>query len=150
MAARGTGQARADELAFAAAVARVDSDPREQRRIQDIADLAEAGDLIYAQALAATARGDRDTAVELLRWSARAGIGESAWLLAEELEHAGEHDEADTWYAAAAADGDERAATIVLINRGSLGTPAARRIRARADRKAVAEALRRARENDSA
>src|SRR5580765_4708399 len=42
--------------------------------------------------------------------------------------------------------GDVRtmAEAALRVNAGSLGTPAARRIRARADRKAVAEALRRA------
>lgn len=135
---------------FAAACERADTDPREQRRIQGITDLIEAEDIIYAQALAALERGDRDTAIGLLRWCARAGIGESAWFLAGALEAAGEHAEADTWYARAAADGDMRAAAVVRINAGSLGTPAARRIRARADKDAVDEVLRRVRENEEA
>lgn len=67
---------------FTAACERVDSDPRERQRIQDIADLTEAGDLIYGQALAALRRGDRDAALPLLRWSDGAGIGESDRLLA--------------------------------------------------------------------
>lgn len=67
---------------FTAACEQVDSDPRERQRIQDIADLTEAGDLIYGQALAALRRGDRDAALPLLRWSDGAGIGESGWLLA--------------------------------------------------------------------
>ncbi len=66
------------------------------------------------------------------------------------MDAAGEHDEADTWYERAAADGDERASAIILINRGSLGTPAARRIRASADPAVVAEVLRRAREYEAA
>lgn len=135
---------------FAAACERADGDPREQRRIQGITDLIEAEDIIYGQATAALERGDRDTAIGLLRWCARAGIGESAWLLAAALEAAGEHAEADTWFARAAADGDMRAAITIQINAGSLGTPAARRIRARADKDAVAEVLRRARENEEA
>ena len=48
--------------------------------------------------------------------------------------------------------GDVRvmAEAALRINAGSLGTPAARRIRARADKAAVTEALRRAAENEEA
>lgn len=138
----------ADEQAFADACARYDASPREQQRIRDATDLIAAEDFIHGQALAALERGDREAAVPLLRWCAEAEVGESAWILAEALEAAGEHAEADTWYARAAAAGDERAAITIQVNAGSLGTPAARRIRSRADRKAVAEVLRRARENE--
>jgi hypothetical protein len=135
---------------FTAAMARFDASPREQHRIRDATDLIAAEDFIHGQALAALERGDREAAVPLLRWCAEAEIGESAWILAEALEAAGEHAEADTWYARAAAAGDERAAITIQINAGSLGTPAARRIRAGADKDAVAEVLRRARENEEA
>jgi hypothetical protein len=101
---------RGADVAFAAARARVDADPRERQRIADIADLTEAGDVIYAEALAATARGDRDSAIGLLTWCARQGIGESQWLLAVALEDAGRLLEAIPWYSCAASDGDERAA----------------------------------------
>jgi len=101
---------RGPDAAFAAACARVDSDPRERQRITDIADLTEAGDVIYAEALAAGLRGDRDSAIGLLRWCAPQGIGESAWLLAVALEDAGRLLEAIPWYSCAASDGDERAA----------------------------------------
>jgi hypothetical protein len=101
---------RGADVAFAAASARADAGSRERRRIADIASLTEAEDIIYGQALAATARGDRDSAVKLLRWCARTGIGESAWLLAVALEDAGRLLEAIPWYQCAASDGDERAA----------------------------------------
>jgi len=101
---------RGADVAFAAARARVDADPRERQRIADIADLTEAGDVLYAEALAAGLRGDRDGAIGLLTWCARQGIGESAWLLAVALEDAGRLLEAIPWYSCAASDGDERAA----------------------------------------
>lgn len=101
---------RGADVAFAAACARVDADPRERQRIADINTLTEAGDLIYAQALRARARGDQASALELLRWCAPQGIGESAWLLAVALEDAGRLLEAIPWYSCAASDGDERAA----------------------------------------
>lgn len=101
---------RGADVAFAAAAARVDADPRERQRIADITGLVEAEDIIYAEALAATARGDRDTALKLLRWCAPLAIGESAWLLAVALEDAGRLLEAIPWYSCAASDGDERAA----------------------------------------
>jgi hypothetical protein len=81
---------------------RVDADPREARRIADITDLIEAEDIIYGQAVAATSRGDRDTAVKLLRWCAREGIGESPRMLAAAMEDAaGDLDGALIWYARA-------------------------------------------------
>lgn len=101
----------ASEQGFAAACERADSDLREQRRIRDITDLIEAEDVIYAQAIAALDRGDHAAAVPLLRRSADAGIGDSAWFLAVALEKTGDLAEALTWYARAAEDGDERAAS---------------------------------------
>ena len=95
----------ADEQAirdFNEACKRVDTDPRERQRIRDIADLVDADDLIYGQALAAIDRGDHDAAVPLLRRCAAAGIGESAWLLATVLDELGEP-EAVKWYLRAAA-----------------------------------------------
>jgi hypothetical protein len=104
---------------FAAACARADADPRERQRLRDIADLAEAEDIIYHQAIAATGRGDRDSALTLLRWCARTEIGESAWLLAVALEEAGDLAEALTWYARAADGGDGRAADRLARGEGS-------------------------------
>jgi hypothetical protein len=95
---------------FAAACARVDADPRERQRIADIASLTDAETIIYREAVAASARGDKDAALKLLRWCAPLGIGESAWLLAVALEDAGRLLEAIPWYSRAASDGDERAA----------------------------------------
>lgn len=87
-----TDHTRADEQAirdFNEACKRVDTDPRERRRIRDIVDLGDADDLIYGQALAAIDRGDHDAAFPLLRRCAATGIGESAWLLATVLEELG-------------------------------------------------------------
>ena len=53
---------------------------------------------LYDQALAAIDCGDRDTSVPLLRQCAETGTGESAWLLAQLLEDAGDIQEAMTWY----------------------------------------------------
>ena len=103
----------ADEQAirdFNEACKRVDTDPRERQRIRDIANLVDADDLIYGQALAAIDRGDHDAAVPLLRRCAAAGIGESAWLLATVLDELGEP-EAVKWYLRAAREGDQRAET---------------------------------------
>lgn len=108
-----TDHARACEQAirgFNEACKRVDIDPRERRRIRDIADLVDADDLIYGQALAAIDRGDHDAALPLLRRCAATGIGESAWLLAIVLEELGKP-EAILWYARAASEGDQRAET---------------------------------------
>lgn len=104
---------------FAAACARADADPRERQRVRDIADLIEAEDIIYGEAVAATGRGDRGSALKLLRWCARTGIGESAWLLAVALEGAGDLAEALSWYARAAGDGDARAADRLARGEGS-------------------------------
>jgi CBS domain-containing protein len=102
---------RADEQAirrFREACKRVDTDPHDRQRIRDIADLADADDLIYGQANAAIDRGDHNAAIPLLRRCAAAGIGESAWLLATVLEELG-RPEAILWYARAASEGDQRA-----------------------------------------
>ena len=94
---------------FIRACRRVDEDPREQQRIDDIADLLDAEETLYAQARAAANRGDTDTAVPLLRQCAEAGTGEAAWLLAQLLEDAGDIAEAMIWYQHARDDGDTRA-----------------------------------------
>jgi CBS domain-containing protein/tetratricopeptide (TPR) repeat protein len=94
---------------FADACRQVDDNPRERRRIRDIADLIDAEDALYEEAVAAVKRGDQDRALPLLRRAAQAGIGEAAWLLAGLLEERGETTEAITWYQQAAADGDSRA-----------------------------------------
>lgn len=94
---------------FAAACRRVDEDPREQQRISDIADLIDAEDALYAQALAALDRGDQDAALPLLERAAEVGTGEAAWLLAGLLEERGQVADALTWYQRAADDGDSRA-----------------------------------------
>jgi hypothetical protein len=102
---------RGPDVAFAAAMARVDADPRERQRINDIASLTDAEDVIYAEAVAATARGDKDAALKLLRWCAPLGVGDSPRLLANALEDMGKMAEARVWYARvwyarAARDGD--------------------------------------------
>jgi len=94
---------------FAEACQRADEDPREQQRVRDINDLVDAEDAIYAQAVAAIGRGDLEAAVPLLRATAEAGIGDSAWMLAGVLEKLGRHQEALLWYRRAAIDGDPRA-----------------------------------------
>ena len=94
---------------FIRACRHVDEDPREQQRIDDIADLLDAEETLYAQAVAAAERGDTDTAVPLLRQCAEAGTGEAAWLLAQLLEDAGDTAEAMIWYQHARDDGDTRA-----------------------------------------
>ncbi len=94
---------------FIRACRRVDEDPREQQRIDDIAGLLDAEETLYAQAVAAAGRGDTDTAVPLLRRCAEAGTGEAAWLLAQLLEDAGNIFEAMIWYQRARDDGDTRA-----------------------------------------
>ena len=87
----------------------VDRDRREQRRIDDIADLLEAEEDLYAKARAAVDSGDTSAAMPLLRQCAEAGTGEAAWLLAHMLEDAGNIPEATIWYQRACADGDARA-----------------------------------------
>lgn len=94
---------------FTEACARVDSDPREQQRVRDIADLAETEDLLYDQAVAAAEAGDHERALPLLRRCAEAGVGEADWYLATVLD-ALEDPEASQWYERAAAEGDTRAA----------------------------------------
>ena len=87
----------------------VDGNPAEQQRIDDIADLLDAEETLYAQAVAANERGDTGTAVPLLRQCAEADIGEAAWLLAQLLEDTGNTPEAMTWYQRARDEGDPRA-----------------------------------------
>jgi CBS domain-containing protein/tetratricopeptide (TPR) repeat protein len=94
---------------FTEACRQVDEDPRERQRYRDIADLIEAEDALYAQAVAALGRGDHDTALPLLRMAAERSVGDAAWLLAATLDKRGEADEAATWYERAARDGDSRA-----------------------------------------
>lgn len=94
---------------FADACRRLDEDPRERQRINDSADLIDAEDALYQEALAALDRGDHARALPLLQRTAEAGIGESTWLLAGLLERLGQTAEAITWYQQAAADGDLRA-----------------------------------------
>jgi tetratricopeptide (TPR) repeat protein len=101
--------ARKAALDFAEACRRADDDPREGQRIRDIADLIDAEDAIYAQALAAVGRDDLDAAEPLLRMSAEAGIGDAAWLLAGVLEKRGRIEEALVWYRHASVEGDSRA-----------------------------------------
>jgi CBS domain-containing protein len=106
-----TDSTPADEQAirdFNEACKRVDTNARERQRIRDIADLVDADDLIYGQALAAIDRGDHDGALPLLRRCADAGIGESAWLLATVLDELAKP-EALLWYVRAAREGDPRA-----------------------------------------
>jgi hypothetical protein len=53
-------------------------------------DLLDVEESLYDQALAAIDCGDRDTAVPRLRRCAEAGTGESAWLLTQPPEDAGD------------------------------------------------------------
>jgi RNA polymerase sigma factor (sigma-70 family) len=94
---------------FAEALRRAYDDPREQQRISDIADLLEAEEVLYADALSALGRGDLRTALPLLQQCAQAGTGEADWLLAQLLEDLGRPGEAIIWYQRAADDGDGRA-----------------------------------------
>lgn len=94
---------------FTEACRRADHDPREQQRISDIADLLDAEEALYADAIAAIKRGDQHTALPLLRQCAEAGTGEAHWLLGQLFEDLGHTGEAITWYQRAADDGDGRA-----------------------------------------
>jgi len=101
-----TARSRAD---FIRACLRADENPAEQQRIDDMADLLEAEEALYAQARAAADRGDLATAIPLLRQCAEAGTGEAAWLLAQLLEETGDITEAMIWYQRARDDGYDRA-----------------------------------------
>jgi thioredoxin-like negative regulator of GroEL len=90
-----TARSRAD---FIRACLRADENPAEQQRIDDMADLLDAEEALYAQARAAADRGDTATAIPLLRQCAEAGTGEAAWLLAQLLEDTGDTAEAVIWY----------------------------------------------------
>ena len=107
----GVPEGTAGELreGFIRACRRVDEDQAEQQRIDDIADLLDAEETLYAQARAAAERGDTGTAVPLLRQCAEAGTGEAAWLLAQLLEDTSDIPEATAWYQRARDDGDPRA-----------------------------------------
>jgi hypothetical protein len=109
--------------AFAEACDRADTDKREEQRIRDIADWIDAEDTSYTQALAALDRGDHAAASPLLRQCARAGIGESAWLLGGVLGEAGNVLEAIAWYGHAAHDGDGRAEAKLTDLLASLSVP---------------------------
>jgi CBS domain-containing protein/TPR repeat protein len=110
--------------AYLRACRRLDENPAEQQRIDDIADLLEAEETLYAQARAAADRGDTATAIPLLRKCAEAGTGEAAWLLAQLLEETGDTAEAVIWYQHASDDGDDRAdaklAALRLLRSGPL------------------------------
>ena len=95
--------------AYLRACRRLDENPAEQQRIDDIADLLDAEETLYAQARTAADRGDAATAIPLLRKCAEAGTGEAAWLLAQLLEEIGSTAEAMIWYQHASDDGDDRA-----------------------------------------
>ena len=101
----------ADEAreAYLRACRRLDKNPAEQQRIDDIADLLDAEETLYTQARAAADRGDTATAIPLLRKCAEVGTGEAAWLLAQLLEETGSTAEAMIWYQHASDDGDDRA-----------------------------------------
>ena len=94
---------------FIRACRRLDENPAEQQRIDDMADLLDAEETLYAQALAAADRGDSATAAPLLRQCAEASLGEAAWLLAQLLEETGSTSEAMIWYQRAYDEGDARA-----------------------------------------
>jgi DNA-directed RNA polymerase specialized sigma24 family protein len=104
------GEAAEAELRedFLRACRQADENPTEWQRIDDIADLLDAEEECYQQALAAIRRGDWNTAVTLLRQCAEAGTGESAWLLAQLLDYVGEVAEAKIWYQRARDEGDPR------------------------------------------
>lgn len=104
-----TGTAGELREEFIRSCRRIDGDRREQQRIDDIADLLDAEETLYAQARAAAGRGDASAAVPLLRQCAEAGTGEAAWLLAQMLEDLGNISEAITSYQRARDDGDARA-----------------------------------------
>jgi CBS domain-containing protein len=95
--------------AYLRACRRLDENPAEQQRIDDIAGLLDAEETLYTQARAAADRGDTVTAIPLLRKCAEAGTGEAAWLLAQLLEETGDTAEAVIWYQHARDDGDDRA-----------------------------------------
>lgn len=101
----------ADEAreAYRRACRRLDENPAEQQRINDIGDLLDAEEVLYAQARAAADRGETATAISLLRRCAEAGTDEAAWLLAQLLEETGDTAEAMIWYQHASDDGDDRA-----------------------------------------
>jgi CBS domain-containing protein/TPR repeat protein len=109
----------ADEAreAYLRACRQLEQIPAEQRRIDDIADLLDTEETLYAQARAAADRGDTATAIALLRKCAEAGTGEAAWLLAQLLEDTGSTAEATIWYQRASEDGDARADEILAALR---------------------------------
>ncbi len=111
---------------FAELCRRVDNDPREQQRIDDAAELIDAEEVIYGQALAAVDRRDTDAAEPLLRRAAAAGIGEADYLLAELLEER-DPDEAINIHRGILAQGDTRSAhrlELLQASQPSLAEPA--------------------------
>jgi hypothetical protein len=59
------------------------NNPRELQRIDDLIDLLDTEEALYTHALAALDRGDRATAIPLLRHAAQAGIGDAEEHLAD-------------------------------------------------------------------
>jgi tetratricopeptide (TPR) repeat protein len=106
----GAGAAAQAREAYLQACRRLDANPAEQRRIDDIAGQLDAEETLYARARAAADHGDTATAIPMLRQCAEVGTGEAAWLLAQLLQEAGDTAEAMVWYQRAADDGDGRAA----------------------------------------
>jgi tetratricopeptide (TPR) repeat protein len=102
-----------DLKAFADACRRFDHDARERQRIRGLADLIDAEDARYEEAMMALERGDTAAAEGLLRRAANAGIGEADYLLARLLEQQGELREALEYYRQAHLEGDTRA-TVML------------------------------------
>jgi tetratricopeptide (TPR) repeat protein len=107
-----SGMARALE-AFADTCRRFDLDRGERQRIRGLADLIDAEDARYEQALIALEEGDTADAEGLLRRAANAGIGEADYLLAQLLERRGKLREALEYYQRAHMEGDTRA-TVML------------------------------------
>jgi tetratricopeptide (TPR) repeat protein len=95
--------------AFADACRRFDLDRRERQRIRGLAELIDAEDARYEQALIALKNGDNADAEALLRRAANAGIGEADFLLAGLLQQRGDLREALEYYQRAHLEGDTRA-----------------------------------------
>lgn len=109
---------------FTEACARADSDPAEKQRVRDIADLTDAEDLCYEQAVGAAEAGDHVRALPLLRLCAEAGIGEADWYLASTLDALADP-EAARWFERAAARGDTRAADWLASRKAGISSGSA-------------------------